>query len=88
MPEDLLLSMRIHPLKTDAEPFAAVQARTKTFEFRRNDRDFQAGDLLVMCEHTDEGLTGKYVIARATYILRGPLYGVPEGYVVMSLGPI
>jgi hypothetical protein len=39
---------RQHELKTDPEAFDAVASGAKTFELRRNDRDYQVGDVLVL----------------------------------------
>lgn len=40
----------VHTLKTLPEPFAAVAAGAKRAEMRRDDRGFEAGDLLVLRE--------------------------------------
>lgn len=42
--------MTIHDLKTWPEPFAAVVAGDKTHEARKNDRDYQVGDVLRLRE--------------------------------------
>lgn len=78
-----------HELKTWPAPFAAVRARKKTYEIRRNDRDFQVGDLLWLREWFPE--TGKYsgrlVVAPITYITRGGEWGLPPDICVLGLGP-
>lgn len=40
-----------HRLKTAPEPFSDVWSGAKLAEFRRNDRDFRAGDLLELLEY-------------------------------------
>jgi ParB family chromosome partitioning protein len=82
--------MAVHELKAHPKPFQAMRAGLKTFEFRKDDRGYRAGDLLVLNEwHPESGrYTGRYLDKYVTYILRGPDYGVPEGYVVMSLKDI
>lgn len=42
--------MKVHELKTWPIQFAAVQERRKAFEVRRNDRDFQERDIVVLRE--------------------------------------
>lgn len=84
-----------HILKTDHKVFAASKQRTKTFEIRFDDRGYEIGDILVLQEtlHTGEEMrdgspleyTGDTVICIVNYILRGPTYGLREGWVIMSV---
>jgi hypothetical protein len=78
--------MRRHELKCDAEQFTAVIEGRKTFEFRRNDRDFRVGDDLVLQEYlpSEKRLTGRESLRSVGYILHGPAYGIPEGFCVAS----
>jgi hypothetical protein len=60
----------------------------KKFEFRRDDRTFRIGDLLELREWDPrtEQFSGDTLTRRVTYILNSSSgFGVPEGYVVMSL---
>lgn len=80
--------MKVHNLKTWPEPFAAIADGRKTFEFRDNDRGFEAGDVLVLAEwnpNKEDGYTGYQIAKFVSYILRGPAFGLPEGKVIMSL---
>lgn len=79
-------SLRIHNLKTWAEPFDAMAAGLKTWEFRYNDRDYKVGDFLHLMRYDPETgeYTGKALDVQVTYILQGGSFGIPEGYVVMS----
>lgn len=85
-------------MKCWPKPFAALVDGSKTFEFRRNDRGFKVGNELHLrewiapelaaCGDRDDppaGYTGRELRVRVTYILHGPNYGVPEGFVVMSV---
>jgi len=44
-----------HELKSWPEHFQKVLSKEKTFEFRRNDRDFQIGDYVTLLEFIPEG---------------------------------
>lgn len=74
----------IHELKTVPEPFAAIVSGHKTFEWRKNDRDFRVGDWLHLREWDGSAFTGRTVFATVTYVLAGR-FGVPDGYAVLSL---
>ena len=77
----------IHELKTWPEPFKAVKEGLKTFEYRWDDRHFQAGDTLLLREF--DPYTGLYsgdkVEMEVTYLMRGPLFGIPKGHCIMSI---
>lgn len=81
-----------HHLKTWPAYWHAVARGDKTFEIRKDDRAFQAGDTL-MLEYFDperrpgeyEGFS-RYPIERlVTFVLPGGQFGVEPGYVVMGL---
>lgn len=40
--------MKIHELKLDVKYFDEVKNGTKNFEIRKNDRDFQVGDIMIL----------------------------------------
>lgn len=84
----------IHELKTDPEVFDAVASGEKTFEIRFDDRGFKVGDTLHLrkTQHTGaemkEGAPLIYLDAmgvEVSHILRGPIYGLQEGWVIMSI---
>jgi hypothetical protein len=93
---------QVHELKAWPHPFTSVLDGTKTHEYRRDDRGFKRGDVLVLREWdpdpgepSDElgnvlarGYTGRQLRARVTYISRGPMWSIPEGYCVMSIRKI
>lgn len=81
---------KVHDLKCEFSAFNDLLDGRKTFEYRRNDRNFQVGDELY--EHRlepdgkpSEGGRTDRLRLRVTYILRGPDFGVPKGFVVMSV---
>lgn len=74
-----------HTLKTWPEPFKAVCEGYKTFEIRKDDRNFELGDSLILQEWNPdfETYTGKEIHVRITFIGRGEPY--PEGYACMAI---
>lgn len=81
--------MKTHELKTDGELFAAVALNTKRFEIRKDDRDFTVGETLVLRE-TRAALeyTGKVSRRVVTHIMRGPCYGLVDGWALLSVRPL
>lgn len=79
--------MMLHELKCWPEPFAALRSGAKVHEYRRDDRGFAVGDRLLLRRWDPESAryTGRAVEVAVTYISRGPGFGIPEGYVVMSV---
>lgn len=77
---------KTHTLKCQPEYFRATKRGEKTFEIRRNDRDFQVGDTVTLLEFDGNEPTGRelrgFVI---TYIFHGPGFGLSEGYCVLQL---
>ena len=62
--------------------------KTKTFEIRKNDRDFKEGDLLHLKEIDDitKKYTGFEFFVRVNYIHAG--LGLQDGYVCMSIATV
>lgn len=79
--------MKIHELKTWPDYFFRVFAGQKNFEIRKNDRDFQIGDTLVLREWSPDTkeYTGREVNKEVTYILHGGNFGIEAGYCILSL---
>jgi len=82
--------MTTHELKTWPEYFNAVLIHDKTFEIRKNDRDFKVGDALKLREfEPDEAdlenggkYTDRYLLLKISYMTD---FGQPEGQVVLGL---
>lgn len=76
-----------HDLKIASVYFEAVQEGRKTFEVRKNDRNFQNADTVCLKEWNEEnGYSGREMEFRIGYVL--PLdkfYGPQNDYVVFSL---
>jgi hypothetical protein len=62
--------MKEHVLKTHPEYFKAIVDGTKTFECKKNDRDFKVGDILELKEYDPKNdyYSGKIEYVRVTYI--------------------
>lgn len=87
--------MNTHVLKTDRDAFQAVISGKKKYEIRLDDRGFEVGDRLDLLETVSTGAemkagavleytSGQY-LAIVTHILRGPIYGLAQGWVIMSI---
>ncbi|EBS1369962.1 DUF3850 domain-containing protein [Salmonella enterica subsp. enterica serovar Braenderup] len=70
-----------HNLKIYPEYFAAVVAGVKRAELRFNDRNYQIGDVLNLCEWADNAFTGAFVSVVVTHVCELP--SVP-GYALLS----
>lgn len=77
---------RIHRLKTVRPYYDHVVYDRKTFEIRKNDRDFRVGDVLILDEYkpNDGGYTGSYCVRQVSYLVQG-VYGLPDDVCVMGL---
>jgi hypothetical protein len=78
----------IHELKTWPKYFDMVNLGLKTFELRKDDRDFELGDTLVLKEYLPEEkqFTGNEIRVLVVSILRHDEFpGLVFGYVVMGI---
>lgn len=72
----------IHELKILPEYFEAVVSGNKRFEIRKNDRNYQKGDILRLNEYQNGQYTGDVHVAEITYITD---YAQQDGYVVLGI---
>ena len=78
--------MAKHSLKSWPEAFQAHVSGVKVADYRKDDRGFNVGDTLRLREWSKEtSYTGRVIEVEVTHIVRGPAFGIPEGYVVMSI---
>lgn len=85
--------MKTHELKIDPQYFEAIADGRKTFEIRKNDRNYKVGDRLVLreydssifkCAHTCDchRYTGKEIKCAVSYITD---FELKEGFVCMGI---
>ncbi len=76
---------KVHTLKSDPVPFAAMRCRALQSNCRLNDRDYQLGDMIVFQEYVDERLTGEaHEVGPITSIVSGDEHGVKTDYVIVG----
>lgn len=72
-----------HSLKILPRYFNEVAGRRKTFELRKNDRDFNVGDIFVLREFDNGAYTGRYFIGSISYVLKAcSQYGLDNEYCI------
>lgn len=76
-----------HVLKTWPDVFQEISDGRKVHEYRKNDRDFQEGDVVLLREFEPAGerYTGRELPVRIMSISFGPHWGIPEGYAAFSI---
>lgn len=78
---------RRHRLKIAKMFFDAVDTGKKSFELRKNDRNYQIGDILELHEMSDGEETGRVTEKQVIYILEG-FKGLEEGYCILGLSEV
>lgn len=76
----------IHELKITPKHFQDVLIGRKTFEIRKNDRDFHAGDLLALNEFNEGRYTGNSCLVYIDFIFSCPEY-LQKDYIILSIKP-
>lgn len=76
--------MKVHELKIWRKYFNEIIYGWKNFEVRKNDRNFQVGDILHLKETYDDTdkYTGFELLVEVKYIHKG--LGIQDGYVCMA----
>jgi len=72
-----------HDLKILTEHFSPVDAGIKRAELRKNDRNYQQGDILNLCEWDGHNFTGRFAIRLISHVADVSAY-LP-GYVLLSM---
>ena len=74
---------KVHQIRLAKSYFDDVANGIKTFELRKNDRDYKVGDMLEMMEFVEGKSTGRMVKALVTYMLE-EYTGIEDGYCIMA----
>jgi Domain of unknown function (DUF3850) len=79
--------MKHHDLKIWPEYFQSVKYNSKPFEVRKDDRNFEVGDVLHLHEYDpqDDSYTNDVCHRKITYKLSGGSFGIEDGYCVLGL---
>lgn len=81
------LSIRCHALKIEEHFARQIHKGMKTCEVRKNDRDFQKGDVIFFTINSFEDGEWELFQHEITHVLHGGQYGIEDGYVVLSIRP-
>lgn len=78
--------MKIHDKKLIQPYFDAVLSGSKTFEIRKNDCNYQVGDLLILHEFDKKTnqYEGAYVLTKIIYKIEN-FAGIEQGYCVLGI---
>lgn len=78
---------KTHVLKTWPEHWDAIADGSKPFELRKDDRGYQTGDRLILqgFDRQTNSYNFNEIVATVGYILRGPVFGLEAGHVIMGI---
>ena len=92
--------MKLHELKILHSYLIDITIGTKTFELRKNDRDYQVGDLIHFIDIKEDNTTSKNsmdecqiepyidesILYRITYVLKDvEKYGLDKDYCILAI---
>lgn len=79
--------MKLHVLKLKKMYYRDVMIRNKKAELRKDDRDYEVGDLIHFVDVQGKEFEAYYDnLFRITHILRNvPEYGLQDGYAILSI---
>ena len=78
---------KTHELKILPKYFRQVKLGIKKFELRKNDRGYEVGDYVKLCEHDGVVYTGESIQAKITYVLNyedAKEFGLCPGYCIFG----
>ena len=78
--------MKLHELKIKDKYYEDIACGYKKAELRKNDRDYQVGDLIQFIPETINEKYWKYDLYEITHVLKDvPEYGLADGYCILSI---
>lgn len=79
--------MKLHQLKIKAQYFFSIRYKYKTFELRKDDRDYEKWDTIhFVKEDRSDFISDPNNIYIITYILRNcKEYGLEDGYCILGI---
>ncbi len=82
---------RVHCLKTWPQFFEDIISGIKTFELRKDDRDFQVGDALLLQEYDPYNNGGAFTLRAVSRLVvykldAASFSGIEKGYCILGLG--
>lgn len=83
LPSDNPKEPTVHDIRLAAMYFDDVASGRKSFELRKNDRNYHKGDILEMMEFKDGKNTGRMIRAEVMYMLEN-YTGLTDGYCIMA----
>lgn len=75
---------KIHEIEVTVVPFYEIKNKVRTFEVRKNDRDYQVDDILHLYEYANGSRTGRMIKAKVKYIMNHNA-GLQKGYCILEL---
>jgi len=80
------VAIKEHTLKCWKEFYSFVANGEKTFELRKNDRDFKRGETIKLNEFDQHKnmYTGQHCRLLITYVLKGPWGGLKEDWCILG----
>jgi len=77
--------MKHHKIKILSKYFKEVVKNNKNFELRKNDRDYQAGDMVTLQDYENGQYTGLEKTVTIKYVLKDcPEFGLYDGFCIFG----
>lgn len=87
LPSEADTGQQVHQIRIATTYFEDAASGRKSFELRKNDRNYKEGDILEMMEFKDGRNTGRIIRKVVTYLLEN-YSGLEDGYCIMGIKAI